>query len=491
MRAKTVSGHKTSYIVLESGLSDHGLRLNIKAEECLMLPETLYYSFEGDPADASERLHRYLLKRFPDFRRPEAVYNTWFYRFDEIDADGLEAQILAAKDIGCRYFVVDSGWYGDSADWETLVGDWRESKDKAFYGKLAEFADHVRSHGLKFGLWMDPESAAPGSPVYREHKDWFMPGDAVIFDLENPDAYDYVYGEITRLVKIYSLSWMKVDFNLKLKNDLTGNNFYRYYRAWNGLMERISAENPGCVFEGCASGGHRTDIENTLKRFAGQFISDTVNPLEVLNMRRNAMSRMLPQCLGTWLVAQQIDFPQASYFERGSAASGRKTLVCADAWWSKTLDLDVDFCMKAMVMGNAGFSGDISSFDEGSRETIRKWIGFYHDNELLFKNAVCCALTAERGINDQRGWHVFQYSLADYSRIILFVFRMKDNQPKMQIYPKHIKSGENYKVITDGETAEITDGDMIDSMGLLAESGDPFKVFSAHVIELQLIRQTE
>ena len=480
MRVKTLAGHKTAYTVLELGLSDRGLRLDIAPGERLELPETLYYSFESAPENASERLHCYLMKRYPNFRRPEAVYNTWFFCFDDINAGDLKEQIVAAKEVGCRYFVVDAGWFGEGQDWDRLVGDWKESTTKAFYGKLSEFAGHVRSQGLKFGLWIDPESVTAGTPIYREHKDWFIPGDAIIFNLYNPEAYQYLYDEITRLIRTYSLSWIKIDFNLKMQSDLTGSNFYRYYRAWNALMDRIVRENPDCVFEGCASGGHRTDIENTLNRFAGHFISDTVNPLEALNMHRNAMQRSLPQCLGTWYVAHQIHFPVASYFDR-DAKNRRKTLVSADAWWLNTLDLDIDFCMKAMILGNAGFSGNLASFDTPSRSIVRKWIDFYHENAGFFKQAVSCAHTVERGINDPTGWHVLQYSLQDGSKMMIFAFRVKDNTPKFCVFPKHIEAGKTYKMVVDREEKETLSGERIQSQGIVIECAD---AYSAHVVEL-------
>ena len=480
MRVKTLAGHKTSYTVMELGLSDRGLRLAIAPGERLELPETLYYHFDGAPIHASERLHSYLIRRYPNFRRPEAVFNTWFFCFDEIKVKDLEEQIIAAKEVGCRYFVVDAGWFGEGQDWSSLVGDWRESTTKAFYGKLKEFAAHVRSHGLKFGLWIDPENTTPDTRIYREHKDWFMPGDATIFDFENPEAYQYVYGEITRLIRTYSLSWMKIDFNLKLQNDLTGSNFYRYYRAWNALMERIGRENPDCVFEGCASGGHRTDIENTLNRFAGHFISDTVNPLETLNMHRSAMQRILPQCLGTWYVAHQVNFPVASYFDR-DLKSRRKTLAAADAWWLNTLDLDIDFCMKTMILGNAGFSGNLASLDKPSRAIVRKWIDFYHENADFFKQAVSCAHTAELGINDPTGWHVLQYSLQDGSKIVIFAFRVKDNTPKFCVFPKHIEAGKTYQLVMDREKKDTISGECIQSQGIVIESAN---AYSAYVLEL-------
>jgi len=45
-------------------------------------------------------------------------------------------------------------------------------------GRMTEFADLVRSLGMKFGLWMEPERALPTSKAAKEHPEFYLEGDA-------------------------------------------------------------------------------------------------------------------------------------------------------------------------------------------------------------------------------------------------------------------------------------------------------------------------
>jgi len=85
--------------------------------------------------------------------------------------------------------VVDAGLVCSPRDWFDSTGDWQEWAGGAFGGNLKRLADEVRSAGLGFGLWMEPEHIgrkspprAPGTP------DWFVGGNASAdpLDLENP-----------------------------------------------------------------------------------------------------------------------------------------------------------------------------------------------------------------------------------------------------------------------------------------------------------------
>ena len=63
----------------------------------------------------------------------------------------MREQLAAAKECGCEVFVVDYGWYDDRGSF-TRLNNWDEYSDRAFFGKMKEFADEVRKAGLGFGF---------------------------------------------------------------------------------------------------------------------------------------------------------------------------------------------------------------------------------------------------------------------------------------------------------------------------------------------------
>ena len=154
--------------VIEPGLSDEDLRLALPPGKDIALPEIIIQPLPaGMPEEAAPRLHCYLNKRtpLPCLKEVPVSYNTWFDRSDNLDVSRLHAQLKAAAEIGCEVFIVDAGWFGPGDGGWGAVGDWREKTDRAFYGKMKDFADEVRANGLGFGLWMEPERYAADIPI--------------------------------------------------------------------------------------------------------------------------------------------------------------------------------------------------------------------------------------------------------------------------------------------------------------------------------------
>ncbi len=304
-----MDGHP--FAVVNLGLAADDLRLELAPGASLECPEVLIQSLPGgEPSAAAPRLHRWLRKRVFAAQRSEmpVVYNTWFDQFEVLDAPRLRRQLQAAKDVGCEVFVIDAGWYGPQAgDWFAQAGDWREKTDGAFRGAMAAFAEEVRAAGLGFGLWMEPERFGPDVPIRRERPEWFRPGQPPFarIALENPAACAYLRDEISRLVATYRLAWMKIDFNFELGLDASGCELSGYYRAWHRLLDEARLQHPRTVFEGCASGAMRLDLAS-LSHFDGQFLSDTVNPVDVLRIWQGALLRLPPGQLIKWAVVRSI-----------------------------------------------------------------------------------------------------------------------------------------------------------------------------------------
>ncbi len=260
-------GGELPFAVVELGLADENLRRALAPGETLALPEILFQPLpDGEPHLAAPALHRYLLEHH--FRRRQTrgagrVYNTWFDQFEILDVPRLRAQLAAAKEVGCEVFVIDAGWYGAGGpNWWAQAGDWREKTEAAFHGEMRDFADEVRAAGLGFGLWMEPERFGPEAPIRAEHPEWFVPvGGAARMDLNQPEAYAWLRGEIGRLVETYELAWMKIDFNFGLDADASGRGTRRLHRRLvppagrhprrlsrhllRGLLQRGDARRPG------------------------------------------------------------------------------------------------------------------------------------------------------------------------------------------------------------------------------------------------------
>ncbi len=110
-------------------------------------------------------------------RNPYIYYNTWNHQERKKYFDGLPyltdmnqerilAEIEVAHRIGIDVFVIDTGWYQKTGDWEVNL--------QRFPDGLREIKALLDAYGMKLGLWFNPTVAAQTSKIYREHPEYVM-----------------------------------------------------------------------------------------------------------------------------------------------------------------------------------------------------------------------------------------------------------------------------------------------------------------------------
>ena len=78
-----------------------------------------------------------------------------------------------AARVGIERFVLDDGWFHGRRDDTAGLGDWWIDPD-VWPDGLTPLAEHVRSLGMQFGLWFEPEMVNPDSDLHRAHPDWIL-----------------------------------------------------------------------------------------------------------------------------------------------------------------------------------------------------------------------------------------------------------------------------------------------------------------------------
>ncbi|MEI6072825.1 MAG: alpha-galactosidase [Verrucomicrobiae bacterium] len=411
--------------VVELGLADENLHLTLKPGESLELPEILSQPLpDGEVQSGAPLLHRYLLDHHFSKAKPEApvVYNTWFYEFDTLDVPRLRAQLVAAKEAGCEVFVVDAGWYGPGGpNWFAQAGDWREKPGAAFCGRMKAFAGEVRAAGLGFGLWMEPERLGPEAPIRARHPEWFVPcGDSARIDLTCRAARAWLRREIGRLVETYALAWMKVDFNFALDADASGRELHRYSAEWYRLLDEVRTAYPQTFFEGCSSGALRGDL-NTMARFDGHFLSDTVNPVDMLRISQGAWLRLPPGRITRWMVVRPAGQAVPRY-GMSLADSPQTILTPCGPLWEPAETVDLNFALLASMPGMMGFSGDLAGLSPEHRAQIADAVAFYKAWRRVMTGAAGHLLTPPEPLTRRKGWIGLQLQAKDVS--LVFVYRL-------------------------------------------------------------------
>ena len=142
------------------------------------------------------------------------MLNTWEAVYFDHDVDRLRALATAAADVGIERFVLDDGWFGSRRDDRRGLGDWVVSP-VVYPDGLRPLIDHVRSLGMEFGIWVEPEMVNPDSDVFSAHPDWALSTEGyepvlgrhqLVLDLAIPDAFDHVLGQLDALLRDHDIS---------------------------------------------------------------------------------------------------------------------------------------------------------------------------------------------------------------------------------------------------------------------------------------------
>ena len=163
MMSNLPMGGQFHYIAVEAGINHCNLNVTLRPGEELDMPEIIFYEVKNRTDLDCYKLHNYIHQTYPRREMP-VIFNTWLYRFGRIDFDNVAAQIPRAKELGVEYFVIDAGWFGQGNFWGCR-GDWYENTQDAFRGRMQELADLVRENGMKFGFWLEVETAGADAKI--------------------------------------------------------------------------------------------------------------------------------------------------------------------------------------------------------------------------------------------------------------------------------------------------------------------------------------
>jgi alpha-galactosidase len=322
------------------------------------------YSDAGSDGMA-QRLHTMLRRRpgHPATPRP-VVLNTWEAVYFEHSYERLAALADVAAEIGVERFVVDDGWFGSRRDATSGLGDWYVSPD-AWPDGLGPLAEHVRTLGMDFGLWFEPEMVNLDSELARAHPDWVLgtPGrmpppsrNQQVLDIGRPEVFAYLLERISALVTELGIAYLKWDHNRDVADPVhrggerAGRPALREQTlAAYRLMAELRTRHPGLEIESCSSGGGRVDL-GVLEHTDRVWASDCSDPIERLAIAAG-VSKLLP----LELIGAHV-------------ASGR----------SHTTGRQHDLALRLAVatFGHSGIEWDITRCDADERRLLAEWIAF-------------------------------------------------------------------------------------------------------------------
>ncbi|WP_338418540.1 alpha-galactosidase [Microcella alkaliphila] len=325
----------------------------------------VYAAYGRGLDEIAASFHRYLRSRasHPTSTRP-VVLNTWEAVYFRHDLDELIELARVGAAVGVERFVLDDGWFTGRRDDTRGLGDWQIDTE-VWPDGLGPLVSAVRSLGMQFGLWFEPEMLNADSTMAREHPDWILaPGDRLpisgrnqhVLNLTRPDAFASVLESMSAIIDEHSIDYIKWDHNRDLAepgDQHTGRAaVHEQTVAVYALMDELKRRFPQVEIESCSSGGGRVDFE-VLERTDRVWASDCIDPLE-----RQLIQRWTGLLLPAELVGSHVGAPTAHTTRRTHSLAFR----CATA-----------------LFGHMGIEWDVRMASEEEREELAAWISLYKD----------------------------------------------------------------------------------------------------------------
>lgn len=298
----------SEYHQFYAGINEDNTEYTLEKDETFRTPElALTYSEEG-LSGASRNFHRWArLHKLAHGDKPRKILlNSWEGVYFDITQEGMDQMMGDIASMGGELFVMDDGWFGDKYKRDTdnsSLGDWVVDTTKLPRGIEGLLAD-AEKHGIKFGLWIEPEMTNTTSELYEKHPEWVVKapqrepvtgrgGTQLVLDLGNPEVQDFVFKVVDDLMTKYpGIDYIKWDANMGiinhgsnyLKKDKQSHMYIEYHRGLEKVLQRIRAKYPDLTIQACASGGGRANY-GYLPYFDEFWVSDNTDALQRIYMQ--------------------------------------------------------------------------------------------------------------------------------------------------------------------------------------------------------------
>ncbi|WP_328676195.1 alpha-galactosidase [Streptomyces sp. NBC_01261] len=368
-----------------------------------------------------------------DQDRP-VLYNSWEATQFDISEEQQETLAQRAAAVGVELFVVDDGWFGARTSDRAGLGDWTPNPDR-FPAGLKPLADRVHAHGMRFGIWVEPEMVNPDSDLYRAHPDWvqYQEGrkrtefrNQLVLNLAREDVQEYLWEQLDGLLSSAPIDYVKWDFNRCFTDAGWPGDAYPqrlwidHVRALYALFDRLRAAHPGVAFESCSGGGGRIDL-GIMSRTDQVWTSDNTDPLDRLAIQHGFSQIHPARVMAAWVT----DSPNTQL--NGRVSSLRFRFVSAMA-------------------GVLGVGGDLSEWTGEELAEARRWVDLYKEIRPLVQHGDLHRLRPPSG-----GLGAVQYVRGDETVVLALLQAQHYGEPLPALRLRGLDPAASYECLETGE----------------------------------------
>jgi alpha-galactosidase len=288
-----------------AGVNPFASTYHLKPGETFTTPTMIWTWSSSGIGDLSRKLHAWAREfGFRDGHQPrEVLLNNWEATGFNFDFARIAGLYEPARQLGTELFLLDDGWFGNKyprVNDRAGLGDWQPNRQR-LPGGLASLTDPALLHGLRFGIWLEPEMVNPKSELFDKHPDWViaqpkrtleLQRNQLVLDLTRPEVQQFEWQVIQDTLSVPGITYAKWDCNRYLTQpgsswlgpDRQSHFWIEYVRDLYSLMARTAKAYPKTELMLCSGGGGRVDY-GALRYFHEFWPSDNTDPVRRVAMQ--------------------------------------------------------------------------------------------------------------------------------------------------------------------------------------------------------------
>jgi len=471
-----------SNVQVTGGINFWDTELNLKPGEEFQTPKlSVGYTPDGSEG-VSLNLGAYVRNEIlpAEHRRDmrPVLFNSWYATTYHLNEEQQVGMAKIAAETGVELFVIDDGWFKGRTTHTTGLGDWEVDKTK-FPNGLGSMIKRINDLGMKFGIWVEPESVTPNSDIYRAHPDWILSYPSrkkelpyrVFLNLGKEEVYQHLLGAISKLLKENKIDFIKWDQNTYLTDpgwmdapaDVQREVRIRYIQNLYRLVDELKRSFPKVWFESCASGGGRIDY-GMMSKMDQAWVSDNAGALDRIFIQYGYLSALPANTMVSWVIDQ------------------------IDNFWMQPISLAYKFDVS--MSGVLGIGYDIRKWTPEERTLAKNKIELYKKIRPIVHQGILHRLVSP--FNNNRC--ALQYNAADGKSSALFCYNMAKYLPGSVLIDrgsnilklKGLKAESSYRIT---KANDVNDKGSIYKGGFLMEIGITWPAKNAFESQILLINE--
>lgn len=354
------------------------------------------------------------------FANRPVVLNTWEACYFAIDEDVMLTFAETAAKSGIDMVVMDDGWFGARNHDRAGLGDWYENRDK-FKNGLKAFVDNMKSYGIKFGIWIEPEMVNPDSELFRAHPEWCLQSEGreimesrnqLVLDMGNPAVIQYLKDIFSKTFDGVAIDYFKWDMNRHLSNvtspvlpkERKGESAYRHMLGVYELFAWFREKYPHAMIENCSGGGGRYDL-GMMKYSTMIWTSDNTNPHDRIHIQYSSM----------------LGYPAS-------------TMSCHVSNHGNIIETPkaLKYRYEVALGGPIGYEFHLPSASDAVKNAVHKQIDDYHEKyeDLIIRGDYYSVINPF-----ETNYSAYYYTNAEKDRILLSFLQNSPEEPKEILIP--------------------------------------------------------